>query len=266
MTPHSDNCWADGVNNVVYFPNEDPSTRFKTMANALATVSRDIVYAICQWGIGDDLPEWAGPIGNSWRMSNDIINNWISIFRITNQVVPLSKYTSPGHYNDMDMLMVGNGVLTEEEAKTHFTIWCVEKSLLMIGAGLEANLLDPVALKILSNKELVAINQDSLGQAAKLMRRFTLEQYDVWAGNLSDARTVLMVINWAPVAKTVTINLADAGISSAVKARDVWAASDIGALDGVYTASLAGHGVKLLVLEQTTPAGTYVNPKYTSSK
>lgn len=76
------------------------------MAEALALVDRDMVYAVCQWGIGEDLPEWAGKIGNSWRMSNDIINNWISIFRITNQVVPMSKYSSPGHYNDMDMLMV----------------------------------------------------------------------------------------------------------------------------------------------------------------
>lgn len=91
---------------VEYYPNEDPSIRFNTMAQALASVDRDIVYAICQWGIGDDLAEWAGPIGNSWRMSNDIINNWISIFRITNQVVPLAKYSGPGHYNDMDMLMV----------------------------------------------------------------------------------------------------------------------------------------------------------------
>lgn len=136
----------------------------------------------------------------------------------------------------------------------------------MIGSGLEENLLDPVALQILSNKELVAINQDPLGQAAKLMRRFTEEQYDIWAGNLSDSRTVLTVVNWSPVAKTITVNLADAGIQSAGKARDVWAATNLGTLDGVYTASVAGHGVKLLVLEQTTPAGIYINHQYTAAK
>lgn len=163
-------------------------------------------------------------------------------------------------------VQVGNGVLTFEESKTHFTLWCIEKSLLMIGSGLEENLLDPVALQILSNKELVAINQDPLGEAAKLMRRFTEEQYDIWAGNLSDSRTVLTVVNWSPVAKKVTVNLADAGIQSAVKARDVWEKTNLGALDGVYTAEVAGHGVKLLVLEQTTPAGTYINRKYTAAK
>lgn len=136
----------------------------------------------------------------------------------------------------------------------------------MIGSGLEKNLLDPTALAILSNKELIAINQDALGAAAQLMRRFTEEQYDVWAGNLSDSRTVLTVVNWSPVAKVITVNLADAGIQSAGKARDVWAATDLGGLDGVYTAVVPGHGVKLLVLEQTVPAGTYINRKYTAAK
>lgn len=166
----------------------------------------------------------------------------------------------------MRVIQIGNGVLTFEESKTHFTLWCIGKSLLMIGSGLEEDLLDPVALQILSNKELIAINQDPLGQAAKLMRRFTEEQYDIWAGNLSNSRTVLTVVNWSPVAKTITVNLADAGIQSAGKARDVWATTDLGSLDGIYTAQVAGHGVKLLVLEGTAPAGTYLNRKFTTAK
>lgn len=108
LTARSDNCWADGKTFVEYYPNElDPSARFAAMAAALASVDREIVYAVCQWGIGEDVPEWAGRIANSWRMSNDIVNNWISVFRIANQVVPMAKYAGPGHYNDMDMLMVG---------------------------------------------------------------------------------------------------------------------------------------------------------------
>lgn len=75
-------------------------------------------------------------------------------------------------------------------------------------------------------------------------RWFTEEQYDIWAGNLSDARTVLTVVNWSPVAKTITVNLADAGIQSAGKARDVWATTDLGPLDGIYTTVVPGHGVK----------------------
>jgi alpha-galactosidase len=102
----SDNCWSDGKNNVIYYPNEDPSKRFRAMAAALGAASRNIVFGICQWGIGDDLAQWTGKIANSWRMSNDILNAWSSVYRITNQVVPLAKYSKPGNFNDMDMLMV----------------------------------------------------------------------------------------------------------------------------------------------------------------
>ncbi|KAL7272741.1 hypothetical protein RUND412_004441 [Rhizina undulata] len=258
-----DNCWADGKTNVNYYPDEaDPSTRFRAMADALDTVERDIVYGICQWGIGNDLAEWAGKIGNSWRMSNDITDAWNSIYRIANQVVPLAKFSSPGHYNDMDMLMVGNGVLTEEESKTHFTIWCISKSPLVIGAAVESNLLDSTSLTIISNPELIAINQDALGTAAELMRRFSEEEYDIWAGNLSDSRTVLAIVNWAGTAKTITIDLPDARIQSAGSARDVWEAEDLGAINGIYEAEMPGHGVKLLVLGDTVPAGVYTISTY----
>ncbi|RPA93461.1 glycoside hydrolase [Choiromyces venosus 120613-1] len=227
------------------------------MANALASVDRDIVYSICQWGIGDNMAEWAGPIGSSWGISNDIINNWISVFRITNQIVPFAKYSAPGKYNDMDMLMVGNGGMTVEESKTHFTLWCIEKSLLFLGAGLERNLLDATSLEILKNMELVAINKAPLGEVAKLMRWYTEEQYDVWAGNLSNSRTIFIVANWGRTAKTITVDLPDAGIQSAGKTRDVWSKSDIGALDGRYTAEVTGHGVKVLILENTVAARSY---------
>jgi alpha-galactosidase len=79
--------------------------RFETMAEAINQTGRDIMYQICQWGVGTDLGIWAAGLGNSWRISNDIQNNWRSIWRITNQVVPFAEYTSPGHYPDMDMLM-----------------------------------------------------------------------------------------------------------------------------------------------------------------
>ncbi|KAF8251493.1 glycoside hydrolase [Wilcoxina mikolae CBS 423.85] len=254
-----DNCWSDGNNNVIYYPNEDPSTRFRAMATALQAASRPIVYGICQWGIGDNLAQWAGNIGNSWRMSNDIINAWSSIYRITNQVVPLAKYAKPGNFNDMDMLMVGNGVLTPTESRTHFTIWAMEKSPLFIGAGLENHMLNADALKVFSNAEVIAINQDALGLAAQLVRRFTQEQYDIWSGPLSGGRIVVAIINWASFDQQITINLPDVGIQAANKARDVWAAQDLGRIEATYSAKVSGHGVKLLVLGDTTNAGTYTS-------
>ncbi|KAI5777721.1 glycoside hydrolase superfamily [Geopyxis carbonaria] len=253
-----DNCWANGKTMVEYYPTfeSDPSTRFRAMAAALEKVTRPMVYGICQWGIGEHLGDWAPEIGNNWRMSNDITNAWNSIWRITNQVVPLSKYSSPGHYNDMDMLMIGNGVLTAEESRTHFSIWCIQKSPLFIGAALENNLLDATALGIFLNKDLVAINQDSLGTAATLRYRAqSTKGYEIWSGPLSGSRTVVAIVNWANAAQSVTVPLSDIGIATAGAAHDVWAKSDIGALSGSYTSgSIPAHGTKLLILSNTTPA------------
>jgi alpha-galactosidase len=135
----------------------------------------------------------------------------------------------------------------------------MEKSPLFIGAGLENNMLNGDALKIFSNAEVIAINQDALGQAAQLMRRFSEEQYDVWAGPLSGGKTVVAIINWASQDQQLTINLPDVGIQSAKNARDVWAAQDLGKIDGTYSAKVSGHGIKLLVLSGTTKAGTYTS-------
>jgi alpha-galactosidase len=227
------------------------------MATEIDAVPRDFVYGICQWGVGTNLERWASKIGNNWRMSNDITNAWHSIFRITNQVVPLARYSKPGGYNDMDMLMVGNGVLTPEESRTHFAIWAMEKSPLFVGAALENHLLDADALTIFSNKEVVAINQDPLGRAAELVRRFSEEEYDVWAGPLAGDGMVVAVINWGAAERNITVKLPDVGIQSAKKARDVWAATDLGGLDTTYFALIPSHGVKLLRLEGLTKAGEY---------
>lgn len=88
-----------------YYHEADPSTRFRAMSDALDDVARPIVYQICQWGVGQNLGSWASEISDSWRISNDIGNNWDSIWRITNEVVPYYKHTGVGAYPDMDMLM-----------------------------------------------------------------------------------------------------------------------------------------------------------------
>jgi len=200
---------------------------------------------------------WTSQIGNNWRMSNDIINNWISIWRITNQVVPLAHFSQPGNYNDMDMLMVGNGVLTAEESRTHFSIWAMEKSPLFLGAAMAGtSIIDNTSLAIISNKAVIDINQDPLGKAALLKRRFTEEAYDIWAGELSGDRTLLAVINWGSEEGTFVIDLPDAGLQSAGTATDVWEAGEVGPLEGTWEAVVPGHGIRLLVLGDTTLAGS----------
>ncbi|KAF7540953.1 hypothetical protein G7054_g896 [Neopestalotiopsis clavispora] len=245
-----DNCYpVDNVTMADYDSAESGSpARFQTMAAALDAVDRDINYFVCQWGVGQDVGAWASAIGNSWRISNDIYNAWRSIWRITNEVVPYAKYTTVGAYADMDMLIVGLKALSLEEERFHFGLWAINKSPLGIGAALDTTITPQDSLDILSNTEVIAINQDSLGEPVKLTRRYTEEEYDLWAGNLSDSRIVLGISNWRNNSQTISVDLASVlGVASA-DVRDVWAASDLGSLSGSQSFDLAGHELKILVL------------------
>ncbi|GJC84379.1 alpha-galactosidase D [Colletotrichum liriopes] len=246
-----DNCYAVEPDVMVDYvhPEAVSPDRFETMADALNTTDRDILYQVCQWGTGTDLGIWAPKIGgNSWRISNDIYNGWRSIWRITNQVVPFYKHTGPGAFPDMDMLLIGLNALSDEEEKFHMGMWAINKSPLTLGSPAIPGLVPESSHAILVNKEVIALNQDSLAKQTELVRRYTEEEWDVWAGELSGSRLVVGLANWKNDSQPVSVDLAAVlGINSA-KARDVWAASDIGSISGTYETTLNGHELKLLVL------------------
>lgn len=224
-------------------------SRFEKMAAALDKTARDFVFQVCQWGVGTDIGIWAARIADSFRISNDIQNNWLSIWRITNEVVPYARYTTVGAYPDMDMMIVGLNVLSEEEERFHFGMWAINKSPLIIGCPVDGSANVPKSsMNIMGNREVVAINQDPLGAQAQLVRRYTEEEWDVWAGNLSGSRMVVALANWKSGSSSVAVDLAAVlGISSA-NARDVWAAKDLGAISGTYQKTLAPHQLHILVL------------------
>lgn len=169
-------------------------------------------------------------------------------------MVPYYKHTGVGAYADMDMLIVGLKALSVEEERFHFGMWAIQKSPLTIGAPMDTTLIPAASLEILKNTEVIALNQDSLGKQAHLVRRYTTEQYDVWLGELSGSRLVLGLANWYNGSQSVTVTLpADLGIASA-SARDVWAAESVGTLSGSYTTTLAGHELRLLVLSDVVNA------------
>lgn len=146
------------------------------------------------------------------------------------------------------MSSIGLNALSLEEEKFHFSMWAINKSPLNIGAPADPSLIPASSLDVLRNEEVIAINQDPLGKQARLIRRYTEEEWDIWAGELSGARTVLGIANWRNDSQTVEVDLAAVlGVASA-KARDVWAAQDIGVVSGVQTFKLAGHEMRLLVL------------------
>jgi alpha-galactosidase len=228
------------------------------MQDALNATGRKIAYAICEWGL--DFPSaWAPAMGNTWRVTNDIIPEWRTTSRILNQVVPQTSYAGPGHWLDLDMLEVGNNVFSKAEEETHFSLWGIIKSPLIIGGRLNDTLgsINETSLAILKNKDVINYNQDSLGVAASFRRRWTEEQYELWAGPLSKNRTVVALINWADVDRELTLDLPDAGLQFAGLVRDIWQNKTTQNVRTSYTANVAAHGTMLLELSDTTPAGTY---------
>ncbi|KAH7159552.1 glycoside hydrolase superfamily [Dactylonectria estremocensis] len=252
-----DNCYSTSTTEMVDSSSDEAQSpaRFQKMAASLDLVERDIAYYICQWGIGYDVGEWASAIGNSWRISNDIYNAWRSIWRITNEAIRYFKYTTVGAFPDLDMLLVGLGALSYEEERFHFGMWAIFKSPLILGAVMDKASIPAESFKILSNKEVIAINQDSLGKQAELVLRSTKEEWDLWAGELSGSRLVVGISNWRNNSQSVEVDLGLLGVAKA-DARDPWAGSDVGSLSGVQAVDLAGHEMKLWVLsniEKTTP-------------
>ena len=139
-------------------------------------------------------------------------------------------------------------------------MWAINKSPLIIGAPINAIKTPASSLAILGNKEVIAINQDPLGQQAQLIRRYTEEEWDVWAGNLSGSRMVVALANWKNSSSCVSVDLGSVlGIASA-KARDVWSGKEVGAISGHYQKTLKGHQLHVLVLSDIVRAAAVPKP------
>ncbi|KDR82964.1 hypothetical protein GALMADRAFT_134486 [Galerina marginata CBS 339.88] len=250
-----DNCYADFVNSN---PPIQLEPHFATMRDALAATKRPIVFSICEWGVQDPARWPASAVGNSWRIANDVgpPASWANLQRVINQLVPVTQFAQPGAWNDLDMLEVGNTGLTDAEQQTHFAFWAAAKSPLIIGTDLTK--ISPQALAVLKNTKIVGVNQDSLGKSISFKRRYT-NDHDVWAGPLADGSTVAIVINWQNASRSLTINLADVGLSSAT-GTDLITGASLGKLTGSYTATVAAHGSMALKLSGGTAS---IAPKFT---
>ncbi len=156
-----DNCYneSDGSR-------EDFVRRYTAMHDALSKVSRPIVYSICEWGQSQPW-EWATELGQLWRTTGDITDSWSSIRDIIAFNAPLAQYAGPGHWNDPDMLEIGNGSLTAVEKRTHMSMWAMMAAPLIIGTDLR--IATPETLSILGNPGIIAIDQDTLGRQGAIV-------------------------------------------------------------------------------------------------
>ncbi|KAF5380703.1 hypothetical protein D9757_007017 [Collybiopsis confluens] len=259
-----DNCYAVSSTDFVDFdPPIEIQPHYTTMRDALAATGRPILFSACEWGVQDPARWPASSVANSWRISNDIgpPASWDNLFRIINQLVPITGFAGPGGFNDLDMLEVGNTGLTTAEQQTHFAFWAAAKSPLIISTDLTT--ISQAALSILSNPRVIALNQDPLGQSISFKRRYT-NDHDVWAGHLSDGSMVagntLVVINMANSARSIAFELSDVGITSATAINVITGAS-LGTLTNSFTSAFDAHGSLVLKLSNfvsaTPPSFTF---------
>jgi len=195
-----DNCYNTGV------PGID---RYSRMRDAIEKTGRSMVYSICSWG-EENVATWAAEVGNSWRTTADIEDKWESFLDILDQQVGLEKYSSPGSWNDPDMLEVGNGGMTDNEYQAHFALWALLKAPLIIGC--DVTNMSEATKKILMNEDIIAINQDPLGKQGRRISRIDTDTgaLEVWAGETIKG-TVIMMLNRSETKTKITANFKDCG-------------------------------------------------------
>ncbi|CAK7326657.1 unnamed protein product [Dovyalis caffra] len=173
---------------------------------------------------GQDNPAtWAAGIGNSWRTTGDIKDTWDSVTSRADQNDEWASYAGPGGWNDLDpdMLEVGNGGMSTEEYRSRFSIWALIKAPLVLGCDIRS--MDNDASELLSNKEVIAVNQDKLGVQGKKVKK--TGDLEVWAGPLSEKRIAVVLWNRGLSKASITANFKDIGLrsSAVINARDLWA-------------------------------------------
>ncbi len=236
---------------------------FAVMRDALRATGRPIVYSINPGnGPGDLCPPNAKPpdgsscgldlpnVANMWRIGFDINASWSSITGLIDQDAPLSRYAGPGHWNDPDMLEVGNGSLTTNQSTSHFSMWAMLAAPLIAGNDLRS--MSSTIKTILTNAEVIAVDQDPLGAQATLVAT-PQTGLQVWSKPLSGGNVrAVALLNRNGAQASITVNFTQLGLANAAASvRDLWQHADLGMFTGSYTASnVPSDGVVMLRISQ----------------
>ncbi len=220
------------------------------MGEMLKKQNRDIVFSLCQYGMGN-VWEWGGSVGgNCWRTTGDITDTWASMAGIGFSQAGHEKYAKPGNWNDPDMLVVGRlgwgkvrpSRLTADEQYTHISLWCLLASPLLIGCDMTQ--LDDFTLGLLTNDEVIEVNQDPLGrQAGRVAKEGDLE---VWAKDMEDGSKAVGLFNRGNTNAPVTARWKDLGLTAPQKVRDLWRQKDFAVARDEFRAEIPSHGCLLV--------------------
>jgi alpha-galactosidase len=250
---------APGGGRRVQLPKETLMKPYLVMRAALDKAPRDIIYSLCQYGMGN-VWEWGKDVGgNCWRTSGDITDNWRSLSGNGFRLGGHEKFVGPGRFDDPDMMVlgvvdVGRGVnlhptrLTPNEQYTHMSLWCLLASPLLLGCDLTQ--LDEFTLSLLTNDEVLEVNQDPLGRQASRVAQDTDKQIEVWAKDLEDGSKAVGLFNRSDEETTVTAKWSDLGISGRWWVRDLWRQENIARQEGQYETKVPRHGVVLIKLSR----------------
>lgn len=226
----------------LYSDEEMPSV-YQKMGDALLATKRPIVYSLCQYG-RLDVWKWGADVGgNLWRTTGDISDRWDSMTRIGFSQNDLAPFAKPGHFNDPDMLEVGNGGMTADEYKTHMTLWSILAAPLL--AGNDVRNMTPSTKDILLNREVIAIDQDRAGIQGKRVSQSG--DQEVWVRELAGGDLAVGVFNRGTASADVSVRWADIGVKGNVKeVRDLWEKKDVKINGPEYKITVPSHGVVFL--------------------
>ena len=229
------------------YSDDEMQALYQKMGDALLRSGRPIFYSLCQYGRAD-VWKWGPDVGgNAWRTTGDIRDAWDSMSRIGFNQHELAPYAAPGHWNDPDMLEIGNGGMSDAEYRTHMSLWAMLAAPLLAGNDLRD--MSPATLAILTNRDVIAVDQDALGkQGTRVSQHGDVE---VWARPLADGSRAVAVFNRGSETARVTVNWAEVGLASAPsRIRDLWAGSDLKASEAGNSWAVPSHGVVMLRVRQ----------------
>jgi alpha-galactosidase len=228
---------------------------YKLMKRAIRSVNRDIHYSLCQYGMGE-VWSWGAEVdGNSWRTTGDITDTWESLSGIGFSQGKCSPYAAPGRWNDPDMLVVGwvgwgpslhYTRLTPNEQYTHITLWSMLASPLLIGCDLSQ--MDPFTLSLLTNDEVLAVNQDPLGKQA--VQAQANNEWQIWKKEMEDSTVVVGVFNLTEKPLFVHVSMEKLGMEGTWNLRDLWIQRCLGKIKDHFEVKVMPHGARMLSLRQ----------------
>jgi hypothetical protein len=230
--------WCGARN--LYTDEEMPAV-YQIMGDALRAAGRPIIYSLCQYG-RLDVWKWGPDVGgNLWRTTGDIRDAWDSMSRIGFAQSDLAAYARPGHWNDPDMLEVGNGGMSDDEYRTHMSLWSILAAPLLAGNDLRN--MTPSTLDILTNRDVIAVDQDPLGKQGA--RVWSASDREIWTRPLADGSTAVGIFNRGASDGTVSVTWAEIGLATHGVVRDLWHRTNVPASAVELSVTVPSHGAAL---------------------